>query len=111
MNGKSFRNWLQCILSQLKDNVVIVMDNAPYHSVKVEKRLTINWRKTGIITWLENKGEVIYNTMIIAELLDIVKRLKPLHDKYEIDALVLQHNKRVLRLSLYHCKLNSIEMA
>lgn len=45
-------------------------------------------------------------TMIIPELLEVVKQLKPLYNKYEIDELVLQHNKTVLRLSPYHCELN-----
>ncbi|KAL4126608.1 hypothetical protein QTP88_010820 [Uroleucon formosanum] len=49
-----------------------------------------------------NKGEVIDNTMIIPELLDMVKQLKPLYDKYEIDELVSQHNKTVQRLPPYH---------
>ncbi|XP_008178574.1 uncharacterized protein LOC103307901 [Acyrthosiphon pisum] len=111
MNGQSFRDWLLCVLPKLKDNAVIVMDNAPYHSVKLEKCPTTNWKKANIIEWLQSKGEVIDSTMIIPELLDIVKQLKPLYDKYEIDELVSQHNKTVLRLPPYHCELNPIEMA
>lgn len=47
MNSKSFRDWLQCVLPELKDKTVIVMDNAPYHSVKVEKSPTPNLKKRG----------------------------------------------------------------
>ncbi|KAL4100856.1 hypothetical protein QTP88_020885 [Uroleucon formosanum] len=54
------------------------MDNAPYHSIKLEKCPTTNWKKANIIEWLQNKGEVIDNTMIIPKLLDMVKQLKPL---------------------------------
>lgn len=75
MNGESFCDWLEGVLPRLKDNAVIVMDNAPYHSVKLDKCPIINWRKADIIQWLESKGEVIDPTMIILELLEIVKRI------------------------------------
>jgi len=53
MNGDSFRDWLEGVLPRLKHNAVIVMDNAPYHSVKLEKCPTLNWRKADIIEWLQ----------------------------------------------------------
>lgn len=111
MNGDCFRDWLESVLPRLKENAVIVMDNAPYHSVKLDKCPTTNWRKADIVQWLEGKGEVIDQSMIIVELLEIVKRLKPLYSKYVIDEMVLQHNKVVLRLPPYHCELNPIELA
>jgi len=49
--------------------------------------------------------------MVIPQLLEIVKRIKPLYDKYVIDELAKQHNKKILRLPLYRCELNSIELA
>jgi len=111
MNGDSFRDWLKGVLPRLKDNAVIVMDNAPYHSVKMEKCPTTNWRKADIITWLRSKGEDIDSTLIIAELLIIVKRIKPMYNKYVIDEMVKTDNKDVLRLPPYHCELNPIELA
>ncbi|CAI6374522.1 unnamed protein product [Macrosiphum euphorbiae] len=111
MNGDTFRDWFEGVLPRLKDNAVIVMDNAPYHSVKLEKIPTTAWKKADIIGWLQSKGEVFPNNMIIPELLDIVKRIKPIYSKYAIDELALQHNKTVLRLPPYHCELNPIEIA
>jgi len=52
MNGDSFRDWLEGVLPRLKHNAAIVMDNAPFHSVKLEKCPTSNWRKADIIEWL-----------------------------------------------------------
>ncbi|CAI6370309.1 unnamed protein product [Macrosiphum euphorbiae] len=49
--------------------------------------------------------------MVIPQLLAIVRRIKPLHDKYVIDELAKQHNRTVLRLPPYHCELNPIELA
>jgi len=106
MNGDSFRDWLKGVLPRLKDNAVIVMDNAPYHSVKMEKCPTTNWRKADIIAWLRSKREEVDSTLIIAELLVIVKRIKPMYNKYVIDEMVKADNKDVLRLPPYHCELN-----
>ncbi|CAI6372173.1 unnamed protein product [Macrosiphum euphorbiae] len=49
--------------------------------------------------------------MVITELLEIVNRIKPMHDKYAIDELVKTHNRTILRLPPYHCELNPIELA
>ncbi|CAK9810938.1 hypothetical protein ANTPLA_LOCUS6733 [Anthophora plagiata] len=45
MNGATFMEWFQRILPSLKDGSVIVMDNAPYHSLKTESCPTMNWTK------------------------------------------------------------------
>lgn len=111
INENSFRHWFASILPRLKKNAVIILDNAPYQSVKVEKCPTTNWRKTEIIGWLESKGEVIDPSMVIPELLEISKRLKPLYDKFVIDIIARQYDKKVLRLPPYHSELNPIEMA
>ncbi|XP_022174483.1 uncharacterized protein LOC111036671 [Myzus persicae] len=111
MNGECFREWLESVLPRLKDNAVIVMDNAPYHSVKQEKCPNLNTRKADIIAWLESKREVVDKSMVIRELIPIVNRLKPIHNKYVIDEMVKTHNKDVLRLPPYHCELNPIELA
>ncbi|XP_022183104.1 uncharacterized protein LOC111042712 [Myzus persicae] len=111
MNGDCFREWLEGVLPRLKDNAVIVMENAPYHSVKQDKCPTTNTKKQKIIEWLESKGEVISRPMVIPELLTIVDRLRPLYNKYVIDELVKKQNKTILRLPPYHCELNPIELA
>uniref|UniRef100_A0A2S2PF27 Tc1-like transposase DDE domain-containing protein n=1 Tax=Schizaphis graminum TaxID=13262 RepID=A0A2S2PF27_SCHGA len=111
MNVDTFREWMERILPLLQPNSVIVMDNASYHSVKIDRAPTSNTRKVDIIRWLEDKGEVINQSMVIPQLLHIVKRLKPIHNKYVIDELVKAKNHTVLRLPPYHCELNPIELA
>ncbi|XP_050440026.1 uncharacterized protein LOC126846047 [Adelges cooleyi] len=111
MNGETFREWMESILPQLKPNSVIVMDNASYHSVKFDKAPTSTTRKAEIIKWLEDKEEVIDKPMVIPELLQIVKRLKPQHEKFVIDELAKANNKIILRLPPYHYELNPIELA
>jgi len=48
MNGDTFYDWFCGVLPKLKENAVIFMDNASYHSVK--KDPTIAWRKDIIMT-------------------------------------------------------------
>lgn len=89
MNGNTFRDWFKNVLPRLKDNVVIVMDDAPYHFVRKEKCPNTETRKADIMGWLESKGKVIDPTMIIPELLEIVQRLTPMYSQYEIDEITL----------------------
>jgi len=66
--------------------------------MKKEKIPNISTRKADILQWLQEKGEVIDRPMVITELLDIVKRIKPQYEKYLIDELAQTHNKKVLIL-------------
>ncbi|XP_060855586.1 uncharacterized protein LOC132933295 [Metopolophium dirhodum] len=111
MNGDTFREWMEGILPHLKPNPVIVMDNASYLQLNSTKPQHQIQKKADIIKWLEDKGEVVDRSMVIPQLLHIVKRLKPLHTKYVIDELVKANNHTVLRLPPYHCELNPIELA
>jgi len=111
MNGDTFFEWMQSILPRLKENCVIIMDNASYHSVKADKIPSTSTRKADIIKWLEEKGQVIDKPMIIPRLLDMVRRIRPMDEKYVIDELAKEHNRTILRLPPYHCELNPIELA
>nr|CAD7451551.1 unnamed protein product [Timema bartmani] len=53
MNGDNFETWMkEQLLPSLEESSVIVMDNAPYHSVQVEKLPTKSWRKIEYAAWL-----------------------------------------------------------
>ncbi|XP_051167291.1 uncharacterized protein LOC127285359 [Leptopilina boulardi] len=56
MNGDTFKDWFQKILPTLDENCVIVMDNAPYHSMKEEKVPNMSWRKEEIQNWMLKKA-------------------------------------------------------
>lgn len=88
------------------------MDNAPYHSAKTEQSPTTAWKKADIIQWLESKGIEITEPMIKIELLRKVREIKHKYDLYVVDEEAKKkQNKIVLRLPLYHCELNPIELA
>ncbi|XP_060855338.1 uncharacterized protein LOC132933017 [Metopolophium dirhodum] len=111
MNVDVFFDWLKDVIPLLKDNSVIVMDNAPYHSVKLEKCPTLSWKKVEIESWLEEKGEPFQRPINKVRLMDIVKSIKPQFNKLVVDEYVKTKNMTVLRTPPYHCELNPIELA
>lgn len=111
INSDTFSEWIVKILPLLRENAVIVMDNAPYQSVKKYKIPVISWEKENIINWLESKGEIVIQPTIKPLLMDKVETLKPQYDKYEIDEYVKDNNKTILRLPPYHYELNPIMLA
>ncbi|XP_046145252.1 uncharacterized protein LOC123988610 [Osmia bicornis bicornis] len=110
MNGDTFFDWFITLMPMLRDGAVIVMDNAPYHSVKVEKYPNMSWKKNDIISWLVGKGETVQPHYVKAQLLDLMRKYKR-ENNYVIDEYAKLHGHEVLRLPPYHCELNPIELA
>lgn len=59
MNSEVFIEWLESVFPRLKENAIVVTDNAPYYSVKVDKAPNSLTQKADIIKWLQDKGEII----------------------------------------------------
>lgn len=111
INGENFLKWFNNILSFLNDNAVIIMDNAPYHSVRTEQIPVSSWKKANIMKWLQEKNIHVDNSYVKAELLDLVQKHKLAFDKYVVDEIAKAANKIVLRLPPHHSELNPIEEA
>ncbi|KAF2888302.1 hypothetical protein ILUMI_17871, partial [Ignelater luminosus] len=110
MVGESFENWFSNILPRLEENSVIVLDNAPYHSRKMEKIPTSGWKKSDIQDWLRSKQIKFDDCLLKVEPLAIVNEHKKNYNKYIFDEMAKSQNKIVLRLLPYHCELNPIEL-
>lgn len=110
MNGDVFEEYFEQMLDLIPPNSVIVMDNASYHSRKIEKIPTNSWRKAEIIEWLVQKNITFEENMVKKELLSIVSLNKPRFTTYVIDDMAQKRNVTVLRLPPYHCELNPIEL-
>ncbi|XP_063366262.1 uncharacterized protein LOC134654718 [Cydia amplana] len=69
MNGANFEKWFGVILNNVEPNSVIVMDNAPYHSRKLEKTPILKTKKAEIQEWLRSKniafGPKVYHTILV----------------------------------------------
>ncbi|XP_060855056.1 uncharacterized protein LOC132932705 [Metopolophium dirhodum] len=111
MNSHNFHEWFQLIIPRLDPNSVIVLDNAPYHSVRTEKIPTNASKKDEILTWLISKGVIVDIAMFKPQLLAKVREIKGKYVSYVVDNMAKNAGHTVLRLPPYHCELNPIELA
>lgn len=75
MNQQNFLYWFENqLLKNLTEPSVIVMDNAPYHSMLLTKIPNNTWRKEAIQEWLTNQHIEFSNVMFKKELLNLVAR-------------------------------------
>lgn len=116
MNGEIFQKWVvnQLIpaLAKLQGKCVVLMDNAPYHSVQLDKPPTFSSKKGQMQEWLVKQGVQFGSKLTKKGLWELVKPL--LADKqkrYLTDETLIEHDYEVLRLPPYHCQFNPIEMA
>lgn len=112
MTAAVFKNWFEkCLLPNIRKNSIIVMDNASYHSTKLNKAPTTCSRKNDVIEWLnKNNIQGFSEEMSKPELLEIVKIHKERLCKYEVDEIAEKHGHTVIRLPPYHCHFNAIEL-
>ena len=82
--------------------MVIIMDNAPYHSRMLDKPPTTAARKADIMKWLKDHGVPCSNDLKKTELLALVK-MKKQPPTYAVDELAKQAGHRILRLPPYNC--------
>lgn len=75
MNHTNFMQWLEKqLIPNLHPNIIIVMDNAPYHSMEINKSPTQSNRKDDIREWLDANGILTTADTRKAELLMLVKQ-------------------------------------
>ncbi|XP_072399539.1 uncharacterized protein [Diabrotica undecimpunctata] len=110
MNSDVFEKWFSSILTLVDPGSVIIMDNAPYHSRRMEKIPTSAPRKADIIDWLRIKNIDFDEFMIKVQLLDIVREHKSSYIRFAVDEMAGEHGITVLRTPPYHCELNPIKL-
>lgn len=110
MNRANFTKWVtEKLIPNLTEPSIIVMDNAPYHSVVINKAPTSATKVADVKLWLLQNNIQFDEMMRKPELLMLVKRHKP-EALYEIDQILGDHGHTVVRLPPYHCDLNPIEL-
>lgn len=110
MTGTVFNEWFRSILPELDANSVVVLDNASYHSLKVEKIPNSNTKKDDIKAWLNDKKIPYQSSCLKKDLLQKVSEASHFYDDYVVDALARDSGRTVVRLPPYHCELNPIEL-
>ncbi|XP_045447431.1 uncharacterized protein LOC123655720 [Melitaea cinxia] len=110
MNSDNFIKWLEKqVLPNLPPKCVIVMDNAPYHTVQTNKSPNMTSLKADMVEWLQNKGLLFSPNLTKNVLYELIKKNKP-EPIYKADELIKLHGHDVLRLPPYHADLNPIEL-
>nr|XP_034195153.1 protein FAM243A-like [Osmia lignaria] len=87
------------------------MDNAPYHTVQINKPPTAYGKKSDMIKWLGENNIQHAATMKKYQLVELIQQNKSLDKTYKVDELFKRHGHNVLRLPPYMCELNPIELA
>ncbi|XP_044596994.1 uncharacterized protein LOC123273625 [Cotesia glomerata] len=111
IDSEMFHKWMiEKLLPNLPPKSMIVMDNAPYHSVQLEKQPTAKWTRDEIQVWLEKNYVDFKRDSFKAVLLELCRaNKKPI--KYVIDELLVKNTDHIInRLPPYHCFYNPIEM-
>ena len=112
MNATVFMDWtIKKLIPALPPKSLVVLDNASYHSVRVEgtKTPTSNNRKAEMQEWLVKNNIKFENKMTKPKLYELIKQNKP-PPKFKFDELLKEHGHEALRLPPYHCDLNPIEL-
>ena len=110
MNGDNFFKWVkEKLIPHLPPKSVLIIDNAPYYNLQVDKCPTQASRKADIQAWLTRQQIPFGATLLKAELLQICKQHKPT-PSFLLDKILKQYGHDCLRLTAYHAELNSIEL-
>ncbi|XP_035228504.1 uncharacterized protein LOC118200648 [Stegodyphus dumicola] len=110
MNSTVFEKWTsEKLIPNLPPNAVVILDNAIYHTVQVNKCPTMASRKGEIIHWLLNKNVQFSPVLRKVTLIELAKQNTPKEKSYKFDSILEKHGFTALRLPPYHCDINAIE--
>lgn len=56
MDANKFTEWFTNLLTNLPEQCIIIMDNASYHSVQIDKASTQTNKKADFVLWLQRQG-------------------------------------------------------
>ena len=111
MTAVHFEEWFHdSLLPNLQSNSLIVMDNAPYRSRKLEPVPTMSSTKQQMQDWLTAMGIVFPECSLKRELLQLIVASSPT-SKYAVDEMTKAAGHEIARLPPYHCELNPTELA
>lgn len=111
MNFNNFSKWLkEKLFPNLPPRSVIIVDNAPYHNVQVNKAPTSTSKKADMQDWLRNHNIAYEEDMLKTQLYSLVLLHKSRFKRYAIEEMINEHGFSCLRLPPYHPDLNPIEL-
>lgn len=110
MNHTNFMQWIQKqLLPNIPKRAALVIDNASYHNMVINKDPTSMTKKDDMIMWLRQHS-IMHDPLSTKPVLyAIIKEHKSKCKQYILDTELAKHDHIVLRLPLYHPELNPIE--
>jgi hypothetical protein len=89
MNAANFEKWaVEKLSPNLPAQSVIVLDNAPYHCLQINKPPSAYAIKADMISWLRKKGVNCNKTVRKNELYNLILPLEPNEKIYKIDHML-----------------------
>ena len=111
MTSEHFEEWFNdTLIPKLEQNSIIVMDNASYHSRRLQKIPTKSSNKQEMKDWLTAHGIQFPERALKCELHSSIMSSNPVA-VYAVDEIAKAAGHEVVHLPPYHCELNPIEMA
>ena len=111
MTSEHFEEWFHdSLMPNVPPNSLIVIDNAPYHSRRLEPVPTMSSRKQVMQDWLTAHG-IEYPENALKRELHMIIKSNQFAPKYAVDEMAKASGHEVVRLPPYHCELNPIELA
>ena len=96
--------------AKLPANLLIVMDNASYHSRRLEPVSIMSSRNQILQDWLTAFAIEFPENALKRELYTLFKMTK-FTPKYAVDEMAKAAGHEVVRLPPYHCEINLMELA
>jgi transposase len=101
------------LIQKISPNSVLVMDNAPYHSRKVNKLPKMHWLKSEIVDWFLQHSEITLEKPAAKytkkQLIEFAIN-SGIKEEYAVEKLAQRFGIQIIRLPPYHCHLNPIEL-
>jgi hypothetical protein len=86
------------------------MNNAPSHNKQLNHPPTSNARKMDMQEWLAQQDIPFTNSLLHAELYNLIKMHRLQHHTYQINGVLAGHGHFLLCLPPYHPDLNPVEL-
>lgn len=101
MTADHFEEWFKTVLlPNLPPNSLIILDNASYHTRRIEPIPCQSWTKKRMQEWLEARNIAFPDNALKAEIYSIIKQLKPT-PSYVIDKMAADAGERTVLIILY----------
>jgi transposase len=110
MNFGNFKKWTEeMLVPNLPPRSTIILDNASYHNVEIDRKPPKSALKKAMIEWLSSHNVECNSMMLKSELYSLIQSVN-VEKKLVIDEILKNHGHKVLRLPPYHADLNPIEL-